>query len=206
MRIAQQVYQYAERIQASVSESSIHDYTLFSTQAIIEADTQGYRDLPLLSWLEKVTVYLISVGIGQGETVAQARQNAMHALLKARRHARGAAYALLRDGQYVGPLFGGQDDNLFLSNMESAQYDILLKTAAEKTGLSVNMIYRLHALLLERKSDLYTSEELAQGLHCSKRSADRLIERLENVGYAKIEGKISSHDHGRPSRIIRIKL
>jgi hypothetical protein len=204
-RIAQQIYQYAERIQASVSESSMHDYTLFSTKEIIEADTRGYRSLLLLDWLEKVTVYLVSVGVGQGETVAQARQNALNAVLKARKYTRCAAYAQLSDGQYVGPMFGGESENL-LQKEASTEPDAQIEAASKDTGLSVNTIYRLRAFLLDRQNGLCTSEELSSGLHISKRSADRLIERLENSGYAKVDGKTSPRGHGRPSRIIRVKL
>jgi hypothetical protein len=203
-KVAQQVYLYAERIQASVSESSLHDYTLFSSKEIIEEETRGYRELPLLNWLEKTTVYLISAGLGQGETVSQARQNALNAVLKARTYTRCAGYVMLHDGQTIGPIFGGQSETQ--SSKEFPEYNARLEKAAKNTGLSVNTIYRLSAFLLERQNGLSTSKELSKGLQISKRSADRLIEKLENAGYAKEEGQISDHGHGRPSRIMKIKI
>lgn len=75
-----------------------------------------------------------------------------------------------------------------------------------KTNISSNTIHRLYTWVLKENIDFFTSKELADGLKMSKRSADRLIEKLLSADLAVLSTEQIKGERGRPTRIIRLNL
>lgn len=198
MKISQQIYRYAGQLQATVLEASLRDYLLFSTRDIIEAETGHYSTFNLLSWMEQETLYNISIGIGHGETVAVAKSNAVSAMLRAQKHGLNSVYVCMGEEDFLGPFFAKS------APREKVQIDDRLLKVADATGVSVNTIYRLHCFLLSHPRENFTSQELATGLTLSKRSMDRIVQALEQRGFASVMGKRILSKSGRPSRVLSI--
>ncbi len=200
MKITQQVYRYAGQLQATVLEASLRDYLLFSTKEMIEIETQHYKHFNLLEWIERDTLYNVSIGIGHGDTVAISKSNAVTAMLRAKKHDRSTAYVCTGDGDFLGPFSNGS------APKKKIKIDDKLLNVAETTGISVNTIYKLHCFLLSNPKKNFTSQELAEGLAISKRSTDRILQTLEQKGFVNIIGKRIINESGRPSRLISIDL
>jgi DNA-binding MarR family transcriptional regulator len=83
--------------------------------------------------------------------------------------------------------------------------DPLFKVISQASGLSINNIYRLHCIKEKTKKDSFTSGELAEEFGNTRRSMNRLIEKLEKAGYAVVAGSRMMADTGRPSRVIQLK-
>ncbi|MBS6952257.1 MAG: hypothetical protein KH230_03395 [Enterocloster asparagiformis] len=198
MKITKEIYRYADQIAASVSQDSLYNYVLFSTCGYVEKETNYYQNFDLLDWLQRVTVYSVSIGIGSGESVAQARHNAFRGMLKAQKHKENAAYIILSEEEPIGPFFGE-------SRLREPKIDRHYAYIAERAGISVNTFDNFYKWYQKHELEYFTSQELADGLKINKRSADRLIEKLVDAGIVSIEGLRMNHDSGRPARVMRIR-
>ncbi len=75
-RITEEVYKFAQRIQAAVVETE-KNYLLFTTKQIVESETHHLRELPILRAIKKKTKNTVSVGIGFGITAREAKSSAL---------------------------------------------------------------------------------------------------------------------------------
>ncbi|HLR46217.1 MAG TPA: HTH domain-containing protein, partial [Deinococcales bacterium] len=84
--------------------------------------------------------------------------------------------------------------------------EVNLDMVARDTGLGLHVLHRLQELTRKRGTSLVTSARLAEHLHVSTRTANRILGRLLDNGYAGLEGKDLTRDKGRPARVIRLRL
>ena len=54
------------------------------------------------------------------------------------------------------------------------------------------------------KKNRFTSGELAEEFGNTRRSMNRIIEKLEKAGFASVDGTRMMSDTGRPTRIIKL--
>ncbi len=200
-RVTEQVYRFAQRIQAAVVEVGIHNYLLFSTRKIFESVTSNSLKLPLLKEVTKNSVHTLSVGVGYGQTARQARYNASIGLNRALSKGGNQAF-IVENGDFSNAIYPEEEKDEFNKIISNPLFTVI----SEETGLSVNKIYKLHCIIQKTKKDCFTSYELAQELGTTRRSINRIIEKLESAGYAKVEGKRMMTETGRPSRIIKLLL
>lgn len=198
-KISEQVYKFSESIQAAVVESGPMSYMLFSTRKILESTTNQLNTLPILASVKEHTSHTISMGIGYGRTGREAKFNAMLGLNRAIKD-QGNQAVYVKDGKYSEPILPKINQEVVSIS------DPLYKVVSEASGISINNIYRLHCIKEEYKKNLFTSSELAEAFGNSRRSMDRIIEKLERAGYAAVDGKRMMSDIGRPTRIIRLKF
>ena len=64
------------RSKATVVEVSYNTYLLFSTKNILETQTNYFKDIKLLHNISENSLNIISMGIGYGDTVQDAKYNA----------------------------------------------------------------------------------------------------------------------------------
>ena len=200
MGITKEIYKYADRISASVAEESLYNFILFTTRGAVELETDQFQKFELLRWMQDVTDYTISIGVGNGETATEARHNAFRAMLKAKGHAGNTAYVMLVDGAPVGPYTCEKKETLSENPQEAVQH------LARQAGISANTIHHLYNWSKKIGTESFTSKELSDGMKISKRSADRLLEKLLNAGLASLENSRIISTRGRPARIIRLHL
>ncbi len=200
MQIASQIYRYADLISGSVVEQGARNYLIFSTKEIFEAHTNFFRSLPLLDWLVKACAHRISIGVGYGKTVADAHRGATKSLYTCQRENRSCAVLRFTDGSFL---------TMEPSSAKKADHDAALdqwQQVAAATGLSTGTVAQIAAFTDRIHTDCFTAEELSQALEISRRSADRLLEKLETAGYACVMGREVSGRKGRPARIVQVFL
>lgn len=200
MKVVQHIYRYAGQLQALVLEESQRDFLLLSTRDIVALETRQYSQLRLLDWVEREVHYPVAVGIGHGDSVEAAKQNAVRAMLRAKKSGRNAAYVHMGDGNVLGPIVAAKQTAS--REGEEARIDGKFLQIAEKADLSVNTVYNLHRFLAKTRKDGYTSQEIAQALEYSKRYTDKLLQRLEELKYVSVSGKRILGKAGRPVRIL----
>lgn len=199
-RITEEVYKFAQRIQAAVVETE-RNYLLFTTKQIVEFETKNIRELPILRAIQKKTSSTVSVGIGFGVTAREAKMNAVIGKNKATQMGGNQGFVVYSRKQMerITPLDQAKDETL-------APADSSIKDIAENSGLSLNIIYQLKCIMDIYKKDTFTSQELSEELGNSLRSMNRIIERLEASGYIEVIGKKILGKSGRPSRILRLLI
>ena len=198
-RVTEQVYRFAELIQAAVVEVGLHNYLLFSTAKIFESVTNSFVSLPILNAARQNSVHTLSIGVGYGKTARQARYNASIGLNRALAKGGNQAF-IVENGIFSDPIYP--------DNGENEEFDLiadpLFSSISNETGISINNIYKLHCIKEKTKKDCFTSSELSEEFGSTRRSINRIIEKLETAGYAKVEGTRMMTETGRPSRIIKL--
>ncbi|MEA1975413.1 MAG: hypothetical protein U9N10_07680 [Bacillota bacterium] len=199
-KVTQKIYLFAQKIQATVIEVGLKQYLLFCTKSILETETQNFQNLSILSDVSKNTSTTISIGIGYGITVREAKYNAQKGMKKAI-NSNGNKAFIVYNKKVIGPIVSTEkklenDTQLFIDE----KYNLI----ASDTNISINTIFKLHCIIDETKKKTFTSLELANHLNITPRSMNRIINKLESNNYSKIIGKKVISKAGRPSRIIKL--
>lgn len=200
-RVSEHVYKFAEIIQAAVVEVGSHNYLLFTTRQILEAATADLTTFPVLRNVQEGSTHTLSVGIGYGKTAREAKYNAARGLNKALNKGGNQAISV-KEEKFSEPIF----PQVLMDQNMSAIADPLYKSISTETGISINTIYKLQCIKEKLKKERFTSTELSEEFGNTRRSMNRIIEKLELAGYAFVDGKRMMSDTGRPTRIIRLKF
>ena len=137
----------------------------------------------------------IHIGVGCGETLPAAKELAIKARLRSQKEPGSSAYCLLANGvgQRILP------ERKIVSRVEM---DERLLRVARRSGVSLQTVYRIYAFVTDRGNELFTARELAANMGVSVRSANRLIEKLEEARFVKVSGQAPTAEKGRPSRLL----
>jgi hypothetical protein len=201
MKVSEQIYRFAQRIQAAVVEEGKENYLLFTTKKVVEFATNNMRYLSLLTDMMENTVKTVSVGIGYGVTAREAKSHAALGMNKAIKQGGNMSFVVY-DAANIDELQArpaGTEDEPIL-------FDAAFKRIADETNISINTIYQLHSIRERLNKDYFTTKELADEFGNSHRSMNRIIEKLELAGYVEVAGKKVVYKAGRPSRIIKLKF
>jgi GTP cyclohydrolase III len=199
-KVSEEIYKFSEQIQAAVVEPGSKNFMLFSTRQLLESVTSQLNAIPVLGEVNRNTSHTISIGIGYGKTAREAKYNAALGLNRALTQGGNQAF-YVKEGKYSEPILPSNDDQ-----KPKTITNPFYKVVSEKTGISINNIYKLHCIQEKFKKDFFTSAELSEAFGNTRRSMNRIISKLEAVGYVEIEGTRMMSDTGRPTRIIRLKL
>lgn len=199
-RVTEQVYHFAELIQAAVVEVGSHNYILFSTRQLLEEATESLRVIPILQSVMSNTAHTLSIGIGYGRTAREAKHHAALGLNRALTKG-GNQAVIVKEGLMSEPILGSPQ-----GKVEKAITDPIHMVISEGTGLSINTIYKLHCIREQMKTDTFITKNLAEAFGNTPRSMNRIVEKLLHAGYAEIKGTRMMGDTGRPSRVVQLKF
>jgi DNA-binding CsgD family transcriptional regulator len=199
MKVAEEIYLFAQKIQAAVVEIGFRGYLLFGTKKILELETNNINELKILASVSSNTANTISIGVGYGITAREAKYNANQGMIKAKNEGGNKGYLVFYN-KVIGPIVSEKENGEGDLNLIDASYLRIAETA----GISINTIYKLHCMIEQNKKNSYTSIELADELGISVRSVNRIVSKLEVNGFVTQVGKKIVSGAGRPSRIIKI--
>ena len=197
-RLAEIVYRYAHMISGSVAETGASGFMIFTTIEILKAHSDTFRECVLLDWLGKETLNLISIGVGCGKTAEEARANADISLRKCLKRNKNSCVIMV-DPETIYTL--GTEKNTLGERNQMLEYT---NQIANETGIGIETIIKILQIVIRESNSFFTSQSLADALDISRRSADRIIERLEVSGYAASSGKAVRGRKGRPSRVVEL--
>lgn len=198
-RAAKLIAIFAEELDGAMFQLSRWEYVILCSRALLENATDEFVEIGLMHEITTSTAFDVSIGIGCGQTIREAESNALLATNETLAHAGTSAVIVLGPGHVVGPI-GPKSERY---PQESATEERLADVAAA-TGVSTPVLQKLYEVTLQRNSRLFTSAQLADMLGISRRTVNRIIQRLLDHRYAVIEGKDLTQPHGRPARVIRL--
>jgi len=201
-KVTQKIYLFAQKIQASVVEVGIDQYFLFCTKSILETETNDFKKLDILTDVSNDTSSTISMGIGYGITVREAKLNAQEGMKNSQNAKGNRAYIVYND-ETIGPIASEYHSS---ENKHAKHLDEQYNKIANDVTVSINTIFKLHCIIDETQKDTFTSKELSGHLDITPRSVNRILNKLEENGYAEVIGKKMISNAGRPSRIIKINF
>ena len=201
-KVSEQIYLFAQRIQAAVIETGDINYLLFTTTQLLENETNNLKTIELLHAVQTNTSSTISVGIGYGQTANEAKRGAYRGMLHAGKKGGNLAFIVYEGKNIIGPL-----TNIPKNKEKSHQLiDERFLSISSKVGVSINTVFKLHCIAEQYGKNDFTIKELAPLFGVTTRTMNRIIEKFETHGYAKIIGKRVIASSGRPSRIIHLNL
>lgn len=166
--------------------------TLQAVRYFTRRDTSG-----LESYLQERLPFEVSVGYGVGGTAQEALSNARTALHEARLY--GGSFMKDETGALMGPLAAPQPAVTEGSGQTVGQ-------VAKACGLSPQTVQKLMAGVRMSGVDKITSQELSQRLGSSLRNANRILNCLEQGGYARVVYTQTPNAKGRPGKVYELKL
>lgn len=201
--VAKQIYLFAKRIQAAVIEVGRQEFLLFSTKKLVENATDNFQNITLLQKVKQHTASTISLGVGYGLTAQEAKYGANLGMEKASKRGGDAAFIVYNHDKIIGPL---QTAEQRWQVTPDHKVDSRFLTVSEKSGISINTIFRLYSILEREGRTRFTATELADFAGVTVRTINRLIAKLEKHGFCFEVGKRVMSQAGRPSRIIEINF
>ncbi|MEO4053792.1 HTH domain-containing protein [Solibacillus sp. CAU 1738] len=178
-------------------KSAIH-YEIITNYIDLLTITNNLKSCSLTDFLEKELPFKVKIGWGIGKTLDESRLQAE----KAATFCQGGftqSYVLTKENQVIGPLDGQ-------SQMTPAMNDKELNEVAEQTNLALFQLQKISAVLEKLKTDEVMAEDLAAHLSISIRTANRILKRLQETGYATVLEKKLLHVKGRPPKVYKISL
>jgi hypothetical protein len=142
------------------------------------------------------------MGIGYGITVREAKFNAQEGM-KNSQNAKGNRAYIVYNNETIGPI---ASEYQAIENDQEKHLDEQYNKIAKDVTVSINTIFKLHCIIDETRKDTFTSKELSGHLDITPRSVNRILNKLEEKGYAEVIGKKMISNAGRPSRIIKLNF
>lgn len=133
----------------------------------------------------------LAVSLATGESINKAIENSQRAKKILNKNYRICYY----DGEGIEKYHIGKNTRVGFS------FD--LEKISNESEILAKHIFKIAALLASKKDPVFTSKDLASGLNLTRRSANRIMDKLVKSGYAR---KIRSNGQstGRPQKCIEI--
>lgn len=200
-KVRDSLYVFAQKTGAAIFESGENKFYLCLHGDYLTAETQNFSSLEIIQVISSVElVKHIFVGIGIAQTAFQAKQHAELGIQHCRKIGRSCAFILDAEKNIFGPVIYGKSTENFV------QLDVDLHTIAARSGVSVQALSRLYAIIRQYGLETATTKKLAQLYGSSERNLHRILLKLEEAGYVKQTGQENILGPGRPRKIIQFNL
>lgn len=195
--IAQQIYDFSYRLNASCVPLGFDEFMIYSTRAPLKAATHNFTQIDLLRTASDVSELSVSIGIGCGTSVLKAENRARKAMALSLFNDGSCAYFIGDKNSLLGPIRYG------IAAPVQETSDQLI-SIARKTGISFNYLKSIYELCKREHRRVFTPSELADACGIRKRTMSRIILKLMDSGYCVEKGHTFPKKKGRPSRIIEL--
>lgn len=179
----------------SVIQNKSNRFELITTQADLKLTTTNYTKSDLQDYLLNVLPFEVNIGWGIGSTFYEAKKNAQIANNQAATEQTSSTFVITANKEVIGPL--GDDIDLAL---ETTNYPQLQKIS-DVTGISIVHLKKLLVLWNKLEESEVSADDIAYQLNVSNRQANRILNKLEDVGVATVSHKRQEKLKGRPKKI-----
>lgn len=192
--IKERIREYGNLLFSSIKMNDDPIITLYTTQGVFEKVTRQRTDFTFLNQLNDMYSLQVYLGIGIGNTAESAAYNAKNAMEFAIQKEKGGCCFLIDEQKRIhGPL----------GTSQSMHYQLINSSNENETSLTLRKFYAWMSMM--RKNEV-TTREISIGMNTSERHAARILQSLTEKKMAKIIGKETIHQKGRPRLIYKINL
>ncbi|WP_019377519.1 hypothetical protein [Virgibacillus halodenitrificans] len=204
LQIQQILLDYIKHLDGHLINVGSEEYLFITTRGIFERETRGYKFLPLLKDTKNEIGITLSLGVGFGQSAAEAGTHARLALRQSKELGGNICYIVREDRSVIGPVD-------ITSQIQYEQYELSITDAhlldkAEKAGMSAAYMAKLMARVKRHNKIDYTAQELASTLNITIRSAHRILLKWMDAELVDIIGEEKVTYKGRPRRIYRLSF
>ncbi|MGM8212830.1 hypothetical protein ACLIBH_08550 [Virgibacillus sp. W0430] len=198
LKIQELMIEFTESIQGSFILQGNDKVIMYSTRGALEVN-QSNDVFSLLDKITMLTKLTANIGIGYGNTVFGAEQNAYLALNHANDYGKNNIMLADERGIVEGPL---HDAKSILFSRRS--YDAAVINKLKLSGINVSTYNKVLSIQDNLKQGFISAFELAKWLGMTQRNARRILGDLEKHGLAEIVGEETPGARGRPRRLFKV--
>ncbi len=198
-KATEQLAVFAQAVDGALLCVGTNEHYIVCDSMALESVTVGLTKLEFLAWIARNTMFFACVGIGYGDTAKTAQINAQSALARTVNEGGNRAYVVYSSGNIVGPIEPNEAIDTSGKIFETRLIEI-----SDKTGLSINTVYRIDALISQMNTRNFTAVDLSTELGVSIRTANRIINQLETAGFVSEVSRHVVSSRGRPTRVVKI--
>ncbi len=198
LRISKELIDLSEKLNGCLLERGRGRYEISSSRGAIDREMGLLKDVVRRLSLELHVP--VAVGIGFGETVSSAENNARRALLHAKKRKKEKLVIIQEDGVLIESV--GQPEELTYEYFSDDQ-ELLEKLHEADVG--IKNYKKIEATVRRMGWNTFTSSHVAEELGVTERNVRRILAGLTKVGLIECIGEEFSTVRGRPSRLYRIR-
>ncbi|WP_237389530.1 hypothetical protein [Bacillus sp. USDA818B3_A] len=189
--IKQRILEYGNLLFSGTNFSEEDIITLYTTRGVFEKVTNRRKDFSFLNDLNKLFTATVNLGIGYADTAESAAYNARNALEFSIREKKGSSFLIDAEKRIYGPL----------GTVETMNYPLQKSDDNNQNSLTLRKFYAWLSMI--QKKDV-TTRELSIGMNTSERHAARILKGLCEKKIARIIGKETMNQKGRPRIVYEI--
>ncbi|KRF60620.1 hypothetical protein ASG99_26490 [Bacillus sp. Soil768D1] len=193
--------EYSEKENRSFIIQKNHlGFEIITTYRDLKEFTKDFTCCSILNYLSKELPFKVNSGWGIGNTIYEARNNAVIANRQTKGSISNVSFIVTENEQVIGPL--GEEMCLNYSNT----IEPFLGKISKQTGISTLHIQKILAVISKAHTNELSAEDMAAYSGVTLRSAYRILNKLEANGYAKVSFIQQKKLRGRPKKIYKITL
>lgn len=182
----------------AVIQNSPSCCTLITTMQVALFLTHSFQTCRIRNFLSERLPFPVVSAYGIGTTVTHAMNNVQLASREAK--ILELPFAVDSNGNLHGPM--DSDSSMIITQASLIKLDEI----ARRARLSSMTVQRIISVLHRRSSDKITVQELANGMNTTLRNANRIMNNLQNAGFAVPVFTQATHSRGRPIRVYMIQF
>jgi len=186
---------YGEASQSIIKWPDGKEVKFITTRGALQFENNESKELNLLKNIFSKTEVKASLGIGIGRTANEAEFHAREALMKAA-ESKSSCFIVDMDGTVRGPIGNQLQLAYSMRNTDEEMLGI-----AKKANISSATINRIASFCEVQGKNTVTTQELANGLDITTRSARRILNKLEQADLAVVTGEEQPVNRGRPRQV-----
>lgn len=191
LQFEKELLAYSQMVDGNIQTLGNDEYLIFSNKGLLNAPENINTILSIIKNYSSKGL-IISIGIGEGNTMFLSEKNARIALKISMGNGNNSIF--FSDGSEVkGPLMEKRE----ILYKNSSDKKIL--EVSKNTGVSALYLEKIKSVIKKQDKNSFTSVELAEFLNISERSTNRIIKKIIESGYASVEYE-NSFGAGRPRR------
>lgn len=175
-------------------------FELTASMSVLKELTQQYTTCAVTEYLREALDFPVGVGWGCAASLVECHRNAHRALKEAMNGKQTAAFIITEEDVVIGPL----------SSRRCIRYtdDPAAEVTRLGSRLGVAPLYlsKILSVIRQRGSDVFSASEMAYYLNITTRSANRILNRLEECGLASVQYNRQKSLRGRPAKMYKVYL
>lgn len=179
-----------------------HDnhYELTTNSSSLKELTRQYSFCPVCFHLNNTLTFPVFIGWGCQESITDAYKNAQRALKEAMQTSMTSSYIATSDNILIGPL-----SNLHKKlTVDTDQEQVA--GIHSRSGIDSRHIRNILLAVKKTKKVTFTAKELSLFLDLSPRNTSRILNTLEETGFARSQDQHTPHHKGRPVKAFTLSF
>ncbi|MEQ2398811.1 hypothetical protein [Merdimmobilis hominis] len=181
-----------------VIRQSQERFDVVTSSGVARRLTRGYTFCPLEEYLREQLDFPVNIGWGIGADVLSARRNAARALGESQHSGGRGSFLVTQENQVIGPL--GEENAIAYTGSPNHKAEVLSRLLS----MSPLAVQKILSVLEKLGRDQLTSQELAEYLGITQRSASRLLGQITQRGGAQEVLSDGPSRRGRPQKRYQI--